>query len=716
MRHQQRHLEDCNLNGVPDECEADCNANGVPDDCDITTGGQPDCNQNGVPDECDISSGTSQDCNLNGVPDECEPDCNANGVADACDISSGTSPDCNSNGVPDECDIASSTSQDCNSNGMPDECEADCNANGVPDDCDITTGGVPDCNLNGVPDECDISSGTSQDCNLNGVPDECEADCNANGVPDDCDITSGTSPDCNSNGVPDECDIASSTSEDKNGDGIPDECQGADLAIDKTDSPDPVRSGQNLTYYLVVTNNGPLEATSVTVVDALPLECGISIESTAVEQGTVSVLNGILTADLGSLAYGESTTVTVVLGTSGRRILSNAASVTANEPDPDLANNSDSENTTVEGAFQVLVDDTFTTQANWFPFAPDQPGLMSTQYDVPGTALKVNVVADPVRFRINGWFTLQQGYVPYASIGPDNLVRGKFYVYAGAQANPGNGTEIPNVRVRLSNRFAVGSLLEIFNHLNSDPASLPFAQELRPSTLATSPSLYRVDFDQVDVPYLAANAATEGIMRAFEALSFDPQDNGYVALAECIVGIYPAAALDPCVAPVKVYQASASDAGDFALALPGAALTIHNYFIPVVPGVITEAFDPPADLPFQSEGTFGVTLDTTQVPGGPHRNHRAGVLPGPARDGCGPHPGAGGCAVQGEVPPDEHAAAQHQLPVARPCPHGAVRLHAQAGDRRRVGDGPWDADRQQRHRAAGDAGTWHAEPGPAGAG
>ena len=113
---------DCNLNGIPDECE-------------------PDCNGNGIADECDISSGTSEDCNLNGVPDECEPDCNGNGVADECDISSGTSQDCNQNGVPDECDITSGTSDDCNSNGIPDECEPDCNNNGVADECDLIQSG-----------------------------------------------------------------------------------------------------------------------------------------------------------------------------------------------------------------------------------------------------------------------------------------------------------------------------------------------------------------------------------------------------------------------------------------------------------------------------------------------------------------------------------------------------------------------------------------------
>ncbi|MCX7963896.1 MAG: immune inhibitor A, partial [Candidatus Sumerlaea chitinivorans] len=101
---------DCNINGIPDECEVDCNGNGVPDDCDLVDGTSEDCNGNAVPDECDIQSGTSEDCNTNGIPDEC-------------DLSSGTSQDCNANGIPDECDLASGASEDCNGNGIPDECD-----------------------------------------------------------------------------------------------------------------------------------------------------------------------------------------------------------------------------------------------------------------------------------------------------------------------------------------------------------------------------------------------------------------------------------------------------------------------------------------------------------------------------------------------------------------------------------------------------------------
>ena len=117
--------------------------------------------------------------------------------------------------------------------------------------------------------------------------------------------------------------------------------------------------------------------------------------------------------------------------------------------------------------------------------------------------------------------------MPYSVIGTGNYVRAKYYIFTSGQANPSQGNSVPCMRLRVSNRFAVNSMLEVFNHLNSDPQIQPWSQELRPSADPTSPSLYRVDMDPVDVPYLAANPATEGILRAFEAFSTDPQDNGH---------------------------------------------------------------------------------------------------------------------------------------------------------------------------------------------
>ena len=44
----------------------------------------------------------------------------------------------------------------------------------------------------------------------------------------------------------------------------------ADLSADKSDSPDPVVAGTNLTYTINVTNGGPDVATNVVVTDSLP--------------------------------------------------------------------------------------------------------------------------------------------------------------------------------------------------------------------------------------------------------------------------------------------------------------------------------------------------------------------------------------------------------------------------------------------------------------
>ncbi|OQZ00994.1 MAG: hypothetical protein B6D36_14490 [Planctomycetes bacterium UTPLA1] len=59
-----------------------------------TNGVQPqqpitDCNSNGIDDAQDLADGTSEDCNTNGVPDECEVDSDNDGVIDDCDVCAG---------------------------------------------------------------------------------------------------------------------------------------------------------------------------------------------------------------------------------------------------------------------------------------------------------------------------------------------------------------------------------------------------------------------------------------------------------------------------------------------------------------------------------------------------------------------------------------------------------------------------------------------------
>jgi len=101
--------------------------------------GDRDCNGNGFLDLDDIAEARSTDCNVNGVPDECEPDCNNNGDADTCDIDNNFSADCDGNSVPDEC------GPDFDGDGTVDGCDDDRDGDGVPNDidqCDFTPLGM----------------------------------------------------------------------------------------------------------------------------------------------------------------------------------------------------------------------------------------------------------------------------------------------------------------------------------------------------------------------------------------------------------------------------------------------------------------------------------------------------------------------------------------------------------------------------------------------
>ena len=115
----------------------------------------------------------------------------------------------------------------------------------------------------------------------------------------------------------------------------------ADLSITKSDSPDPVVSGQNLTYTLSYANAGPNTAVDVEVFDALP--SGVTFVSATPDQGSCSAAAGV-TCDLGDLtsgASGQITIVVTVIAGSGT-VLTNQAFIQAigGPTDPNAANNS----------------------------------------------------------------------------------------------------------------------------------------------------------------------------------------------------------------------------------------------------------------------------------------------------------------------------------------------------------------------------------------
>ncbi|MDP2949062.1 MAG: DUF11 domain-containing protein [Chloroflexota bacterium] len=120
----------------------------------------------------------------------------------------------------------------------------------------------------------------------------------------------------------------------------------ADVSIAKTDSPDPVVLGNNVTYSLTASNRGPSAATGVVVTDNLPATA--TFVSSTPSQGSCTQSNGILTCNLGTLAKDASATVIVAVTPTKAGTLHNTARVAAAEYDPAPANNAATSETRVD--------------------------------------------------------------------------------------------------------------------------------------------------------------------------------------------------------------------------------------------------------------------------------------------------------------------------------------------------------------------------------
>jgi uncharacterized repeat protein (TIGR01451 family) len=124
-------------------------------------------------------------------------------------------------------------------------------------------------------------------------------------------------------------------------------CKVSDLAIMQTDSPDPVKPNKPLTYTISVTNNGPSDATGVTLTDTLSAQ--VTFVSATSSQGSCNESGGIVTCELGSVANGTTATVTIIVKPKGgkTKMITNVATVTGNESDANGINNTATETTKV---------------------------------------------------------------------------------------------------------------------------------------------------------------------------------------------------------------------------------------------------------------------------------------------------------------------------------------------------------------------------------
>jgi uncharacterized repeat protein (TIGR01451 family) len=112
----------------------------------------------------------------------------------------------------------------------------------------------------------------------------------------------------------------------------------ADLEVQKTPSLVSVSAGGQVTYTLVVKNNGPHNATDVTASD--PLAPALSAVSAESSQGKCSIANGI-TCDLGAIAVGGSAQILVTANVddSSGGAIANTATVAGGQTDPRPENN-----------------------------------------------------------------------------------------------------------------------------------------------------------------------------------------------------------------------------------------------------------------------------------------------------------------------------------------------------------------------------------------
>lgn len=119
----------------------------------------------------------------------------------------------------------------------------------------------------------------------------------------------------------------------------------SEIAVTSSDSSDPIIAGNDLTYMLTITNNGPQGATGVVFNDGLSPD--VVFISAAASQGTCREENGTVICNIGALNIGAVATVTVVVKpTEGQarfppegKTIVNTVFVRANEGDTDQNNN-----------------------------------------------------------------------------------------------------------------------------------------------------------------------------------------------------------------------------------------------------------------------------------------------------------------------------------------------------------------------------------------
>jgi uncharacterized repeat protein (TIGR01451 family) len=144
----------------------------------------------------------------------------------------------------------------------------------------------------------------------------------------------------------------------------------ANLVVTNSAAPNPVQAGNNITYTITVTNDGPSATTTVTFNDAIPTNTTFF---SFMQTGTVWSCpspgsGGKVTCTIGTLASGATTTFTLVVNvpstTASGTVISDTASTSTSTPDSNPGSNSATANVTVASAGQYDLSVTKTGSPN----------------------------------------------------------------------------------------------------------------------------------------------------------------------------------------------------------------------------------------------------------------------------------------------------------------------------------------------------------------